>query len=1099
MVLYSILGNLFVLGIVGVVLVLFRKSDKSSKSLEQVKKYATKRNEEFDLYVENKIVYLKDISISLEVQEKTGKIILDKISDEVDDLSNKIEHIEELNKKVTGYTSTMDKMLNLSKELDDRYSKLKKDSVYMESLDKKVKDGRKKLSLIEKNITDITSEFIRNNNNSINKLKEDVLSKTALQVEELDTKVNNSSMEYEQISNLINDLRDSYNSGAKNSYNSFKEELHTLVEQHRENIVNITKEGESLEEASLTEIKDKISLRSNNLTDILDEKLKSIENDNMEKISKLSMDMGNIEVIANKIQNENKQRLDSIKEQLDTQLLLLKDANSKGVMDLQEEFQVNFTEFKQISLSEIEKSKVESDDLITELNKQLEQAAEYKTEVINKYSNTEDYVGNEISDLKDRIESSIFEITRDLDNHEDKVKASALKHMDSSMNDYKDEVDRKLGELSLVSETIDSVKNSANEQIALTKETFNEELARIKNSLVSEKDKIANDIDRFKDEITKISAQNSETIDQERITLLSKVDQIKESQSSLSQELMNNEKEIRSQVAHQRENLLEGINSDITAQLTQLKEDLDGKINSFSNFEATINSAKEDLENRLSSNNNILESEYSEFKNSILERMNTEKISLSSFMELFNSEKDLLDTEITQLKEISYNNISEKLNLFEDDYFIKLKTKEEYIETETDRWKKQLDLSVNEIKDESISSIVNNMEEVNSKVNSFKESLTIDYIKFKDNIENKLESLVSNMKTEESRILSEKETFKDKIDVDMLELQQRLSSINEHVSVDSKAIKDNLARIATEQNNYISESEIFTKADFLREELKTAIGQLSANLKDVKDKSDFVSETNQKLDGLKSLTQNINNQLDSVEDKRIKIETLENRISKVLTLSDSVDEKLTRIKDAEVEVSDIQLKLRELKELQSGVNLEFNRLEKKDEILTETNKAIDSGFGHIQVIEGKLDVLKESLLPFNNQIDNIKDKLGRVEEKETKIDTAINVLSNLDQSISEMEDKIEKMDKAREWIAGVETRLNDTVRTADEQVKLMGALAQNKNSKEIKSSTNSAPDMNKREMVIRLAHNGWDADAISRTTKLSRGEVELILELSPRK
>lgn len=39
--------------------------------------------------------------------------------------------------------------------------------------------------------------------------------------------------------------------------------------------------------------------------------------------------------------------------------------------------------------------------------------------------------------------------------------------------------------------------------------------------------------------------------------------------------------------------------------------------------------------------------------------------------------------------------------------------------------------------------------------------------------------------------------------------------------------------------------------------------------------------------------------------------------------------------------------------------------------------------------------------------------------------------------------------------------------------------------------------MNARELVSRLARQGWTVDQISRATKLSRGEVELILEMIP--
>jgi DNA-directed RNA polymerase specialized sigma24 family protein len=41
--------------------------------------------------------------------------------------------------------------------------------------------------------------------------------------------------------------------------------------------------------------------------------------------------------------------------------------------------------------------------------------------------------------------------------------------------------------------------------------------------------------------------------------------------------------------------------------------------------------------------------------------------------------------------------------------------------------------------------------------------------------------------------------------------------------------------------------------------------------------------------------------------------------------------------------------------------------------------------------------------------------------------------------------------------------------------------------------------MDKRETVIKLAHLGWSPAEIASTTKLSRGEVELILELAPKR
>ncbi len=1099
MVIFTILTNLVVLGIVGIVLTLFRKADKSSKSLEQVKKYASKRNEEFDLYVEEKITHLKDLSVSLEVQEKTGVVILNRISGEVDILSDKIEHIEELNKKVTGYNSTMDKMLNLSRELDERYGLLKKDSVYLEQIDKKVKESKKKLYSVEKNIDDIASEFIRNNNISINKLKDEVYSSTNKMFVELEGKVNKSSLEVGHIENWVTEINKSYQDTAKESYNSFKEDLHILLETHRGKIVQITSEGESLEEASFSEIKDKINLRSSNLVSILEDKLKNIEDENTDKISKLSMDMGNVEFIANKIKEENRERLDSIKNQIDNQLLMLKDVNNKGVSDLQEEFTINFNEFREISLSEIEKTSSESELLISGLKEQLSEAKDYRDEVVDKLSSAENYVGSEFSDLKDRVESSVHEITRDLENQEEKITKVAFDQLGKSVELYKSEVEGKIEDLNSVKENINSIKQELTSGITDVKDEFDSELSDIKHSVKNHKEQVEKDIVSLKETLIKDSEESQKQIDDNKANLTSTINEIKTDQKILKEELLNNEKEIRSQVVLQRDRLISNVDNDINEKLNIIKDEFVLKINSFTNFEVEINQAKVELEEYMSSKNGDLENEVFNFHKALSTRMDDEKSELNEFIESFNREKVELEREIQKLKERSYNNISEKLNVFEDEYFIKLKEKKDLIDVETDMWRNKLDDSVKNIKDESTTSILENMEVVNTKVNSFKDVISNDFGKFKVDVEDRARLLITNMQSKETVVLNETEEFKTKALNEITSLKEQLNLLNSEVNNKSLTLQDTLSKISVEQSKYITETEIFTRTDKLKTDLEVSIENLSNRLNETKDKSDFVTITNDKLNDLKTLIENINGQIENIDKKRVKVETLENRVSKVLELSDSVDDKLNRIKESESQIGDVQLKLRELKELEESVSLEFDRLENKESILEETNKAIDSGFSHIQVIENKLDLLKENLTPFNNQIDNIKDKLSRVEDREQNLDKAIDVLSTLNSSIDDVEVKIEKMDKAREWIAGVETRLNESVRTADEQVKLMGALAQNKNENSSKDSGKNAPNMNMRDMVTKLAHNGWKPEDIARTTKLSRGEVELILELSPRK
>ena len=79
----------------------------------------------------------------------------------------------------------------------------------------------------------------------------------------------------------------------------------------------------------------------------------------------------------------------------------------------------------------------------------------------------------------------------------------------------------------------------------------------------------------------------------------------------------------------------------------------------------------------------------------------------------------------------------------------------------------------------------------------------------------------------------------------------------------------------------------------------------------------------------------------------------------------------------------------------------------------------------------------------------------------------------------------------------IDCQRNGTNRQAEDQVKLMGALMKEEGKKGRKEK--GAPSMSSRDMVVRLSREGWSVEQIQQATKLSRGEVELILELQPKR
>jgi len=164
----------------------------------------------------------------------------------------------------------------------------------------------------------------------------------------------------------------------------------------------------------------------------------------------------------------------------------------------------------------------------------------------------------------------------------------------------------------------------------------------------------------------------------------------------------------------------------------------------------------------------------------------------------------------------------------------------------------------------------------------------------------------------------------------------------------------------------------------------------------------------------------------------------------------------------------------------AGFNLFFNTTNPNGEpaLHTAMSKRVVRGYDYGQMPD---------------RVEELNARLSQLANNKRDADAAMKQLALLDQTLEDVEGRMENLNQAREWLARTETRLEEVQQNAEEQVKLLGAiLKQEKGGK----SGEGAPAMTTRDTVIKLARQSWNVDEIARATSLSRGEVELILELS---
>jgi chromosome segregation ATPase len=325
-------------------------------------------------------------------------------------------------------------------------------------------------------------------------------------------------------------------------------------------------------------------------------------------------------------------------------------------------------------------------------------------------------------------------------------------------------------------------------------------------------------------------------------------------------------------------------------------------------------------------------------------------------------------------------------------------------------------------------------------------------------------------------------------------LQKRLFG---RIEEEYQVLSVNLAEIDKKQKGFVEQTKIFDRADSLKNTLEENLEDLKAEVARVEAQGKELKELDRKFLQIKKLADEVSAKLTRFLAEKRRIEEMEGDFKKLINISAATDVKLDQVTASHDTLQAIQARIRNLEEQEKEVIAKYERLETKKGILDATIEGIARGFQQLQTLEVGVKGIEESLSTIPQQIREVAAQIEQLAKGKEKAEAAVKTVQGLDSLLSDLEQRTEKLQKAREWLAKTETRLEEINKQAQDQVKLLGSLLKEEGGREKKEK--GAPTMNVRDMVIRLARQGWDVNEIAQATKLSRGEVELILELGTKK
>ncbi|MBT3272756.1 MAG: hypothetical protein HN368_06355, partial [Spirochaetales bacterium] len=730
------LGDIVVLVVVAIALFAYRQFDKNNQSLSKVKRFTDKVRDELGGFVESKTEELKNLTIELDVHMKTAREILKRASGIEEDLRGRTKGVDEISKRISRYDKALTDLVNMTQKVDENLTRLHNESLFVDTVGKRVKDAISQMNQIEKTIPSLRAEFGRANADQLKSLSGEVVRAT----EEL-------------VDSIAEELARSQES----------------VREFSEHTEQLEAKRDIMEEETL-----------NNLRNRFQELLVEADDSRQKLMGRFSSDIGQL---LEQEEGKGRELIDDI--QLQQGNLREEVATTQDLLNEKlEAFQDRITrvedDYQRALREAAEKGRSLEDEVFIKLKDHVEARAR----------SVENTLAGVMSDSKERLEASRKELVQ------------MFGETRSEITVWRAELQKKMGD-SVVD--FDQKYRVFSAEIEARLETI---LADTGRTQEQQKHDLTEFIQSTTTEIDNLERAMSDRVAQLAVTIQERE---KEFKSNLESAMTNNEGVADRVQGSMNEVLLqfeEGMNqrfSDVELKVTQYEDNVNYR---FSRVEE-VHEDIEALEENLKKNMDLAVGRARESLKVTLGRISDERVAEKKNAEVQLSEirnsMDAIDNELTELKSRAYANVSEKLQVFEDDFFADLNDRNSKIEENVLEWQQKIETEIHDVSTEQV------------RVRSEAER------EFSQELKNKLSELQTDMVGQYDRIGSQVNDFQKKLEVRMTGTEGSLEGLENRIKEDMA----DLRRASTA----LMESELSDYSDKIGLEIREHESEVTSNLR----------------------------------------------------------------------------------------------------------------------------------------------------------------------------------------------------------------------------------------------------------------------------
>ena len=563
------IGNLITLGIVILILILYRQFDRNSRNLKLLRDYSERLKKDLNVFVKEQEKAVKDYSISLNVERDSAKELMKRLQMTEEEMSKKAQAMARIDSQIKTYENSLAELDRMTGRVQENMNRVREESTFVDSTGKRISEVKEKLLEFEKGLLAIKDKFEKENAESLDKATEKVMASVKSSVTELGTAADSIKHRVDEYRYSLAKTEESRAANMARDTEFINKILARAVEQ-------AGKRADKMEEAALLNLKGQAEERMLKLKTAEEERLKGYQESAKARITEVQVLIKNLRdewraerseweskdkalldehrkgvedfiAMANASKNQMHAEWHAEKSGLESADKALREERTKDIAEINAVFDASKKQIEEYSLKADEIISSQEVQLVKTAEEMKQKALEANEARLEEYRRAQEVEFRRLETLSDDSRKLDAELRRHMQEALDRQSDDFAKHEKESAELQKIEADKFVSAAS----------------------HLREELAEIENSLAALKsasfDRVSENLKSFEDEFFADLTKRSGNVD---LRLLEWQDGLERRLSRMGEDAESSRRELE-------HSLLETVRKNFSTQEARLVSDLE--------------------------------------------------------------------------------------------------------------------------------------------------------------------------------------------------------------------------------------------------------------------------------------------------------------------------------------------------------------------------------------------------------------------------------------------------------------------------------------------------------------------------------------------